>query len=232
VRITAFELPAAWGEPARVLAEVDARLARGPATDLVLLPEQAITGYIAPDLTCELAPFAEPPDGPTARALAALAAAHGVHLVAPLVLREGGAIYNAMACFDPRGAPVFTYRKRHPWFPEAWATPGPDAPPIAELCGRRVTIAICYDLHFLLDDAPVELATAELLLFPSAWVERVDRRAEHLARLAHQFGVYVVNANWAPGVVRVHGQGGSCIIGPGGAVLARAPLAGRVDWTI
>lgn len=227
-----LELPATWGDPSRALADVAARLAAGPHSDLVLLPEASLAGYVSPEGDSDLAPFAEPLDGPTARACAALAAAHGVHLVAPLVLREGAALSNAMACFDPRGALVFVYRKRHPWFPETWATPGALPPPVVEIAGVAVTLAICFDVHFLAADAARELAAADVLLFPSAWVEQPDRRAARLARIARAYAIEVVNANWAPGVVAVPGQGGSCAIGRDGVVRATAPLAGRLDVAI
>jgi predicted amidohydrolase len=229
MRVTVLELPASWGTPARVLAEIDARLAIGPPTELVVVPEAAIHGYVSPGGDFDLTRFAEPIDGPTARACAAVAAARGVHLVSSLVLREGAAIYNAMTCFDPRGALAFVYRKRHPWFPETWATPGPLAPPVVTLAGRTLTIAVCYDVHFVADDAAAELAAADILLFPSAWVERPDTRADHLAGLARRFDLHVVNANWAAGVVEIPGQGGSCILGPDGTLLARAAPAGRID---
>jgi predicted amidohydrolase len=116
----------------------------------------------------------------------------------------------------------------HPWFPETWATPGASPPPIVELGGVRVTIAICYDVHFLEEDAAGELAGADLLLFPSAWVEEPDLRAARLARLARRHGLTIATANWGPGDVRLPGQAGSCVIGPSGAVLARA-RAGRLD---
>src|SRR5690242_6664252 len=212
MRITALELAATWDDRARVLDEVEARLAAGPPTDLALLPEASLTGYVSPARDFDLTRFAEPSDGPTAARCAAIARARHIHLVAPLVLREGDAVFNAMACFDPRGELAFVYRKRHPWMPETWATPGPSAPPVVELGAVRVTIAICFDVHFLEDDAARELALADVLLFPSAWVERPDRRAERLAALARAFDLYVVNANWGPGIVRVPGQGGSCAL--------------------
>src|SRR5262249_29235131 len=159
----------------------------------------------------------------------AIATSHRVHLVAPLVLHEGDAIYNAMACWDPRGERAFVYRKRHPWLPETWATPGPDAPPVIELDGRAITIAICYDVHFLPSDAAAGLAAADVLLFPSAWVEQPDLRVPRLAAIARRFDLHVVNANWGPGIVRVPGQGGSCVIAPDGRAIARAPTNGRID---
>jgi predicted amidohydrolase len=228
VRVTILELAASWDRAAAVLDDVAARIAAGPATDLVLLPEASLHGYVSPQHEFDLAPFAEPLDGPTARRCAAIATDARVHLIAPLVLREASAIYNAMACFDPRGEVVFVYRKRHPWIPETWATPGPLPAPVVELAGRTVTIAICYDLHFLGD----ELAPADLLLFPSAWVEEPDTRVARLSTLARREQLHIANANWAPGVVRVPGQGGSCAIGPDGAVLARAASCGRIDVEI
>lgn len=227
MRVTVLELPASYAEPTRVLAEIDARIAAGPATDLVVVPEAALHGYVSPEGDFDLASLAEPIEGPTATACAALARARGVHLVSSLVLREGAALYNAMTCFDPSGNLAFVYRKRHPWLPETWATPGPERPPVIEIAGTRVTIAVCYDLHFIHHDAVPELRAADLLLFPSAWVEENDTRAEHLAELAQRFHLHVANANWARGVVEVAGQGGSCTITPAG-VITRA-VNGRAD---
>jgi predicted amidohydrolase len=229
MKLTILEMPARWGAPAAALAQIDATLAAGAATELVVLPEAAIHGYVSPAGETDLAPFAEHIDGATTRACAALAVKHGVHLVAPLVLREAEALYNAMVCFDPRGAVVFVYRKRHPWIPETWATAGAEPHPLVEIAGARVTIAICYDVHFLPREAATELAAADVLLFPSAWVEEPDYRVERLQWLAKRFGVTIANANWAPGDVRVPGQGGSCVVGPDGRVVARADADGRID---
>ncbi len=228
VRLAILELPARWGAPERALADVDAALAPGADAELVLLPEASLHGYVSPDGDADLAPFAEPIDGPTARACAALAAKHRVHLVAPLVLREDDALYNAMVGYDPRGEIAFVYRKRHPWIPETWATPGREPLPVVEIGGARIAIAVCYDVHFLPSESARELASADVLLFPSAWVEEPDYRVARLQRLAQRFDLTIVNANWAPGDVVVPGQGGSCVVGPDGRVVATA-VAARVD---
>jgi predicted amidohydrolase len=230
VRVTVVELPARWGAPAAALAEVDALLARGPATDLVLLPEASLTGYVSPRGDFDLTSAGEPLDGPTAAALAALAARHGVHLVGPLIEADGAARYNATVGFAPDGARVLHYRKRHPWVPERWATPGDRPYPRLRIGALEVTVATCYDVHFLVAEAADVLATADLLLFPSAWVDREDTRAGLLTDLAARFGIAIANANWAPGVVRLPGQGGSCIIAGGGRLLTVAAAGvGRAD---
>jgi len=237
LRVAALELPARWNDPAGALAQVARLLQGGPAPDLVLLPEASITGYVSPQMDFDLRPFAEPLTGPTATALAELARAHGCTLAGPLVELDGSDVYNATVVFAPDGALCARYRKRHPWYPETWATAGTEPPPVFEVRGVRVTLAVCFDVHFLADDAARELSDAQVLLFPSAWVERGDSRGAILPELARRFDVAIVNANWGPGSPRVAGQGGSRILGPDGAVLAIAtdrggdregsPAAGR-----
>jgi predicted amidohydrolase len=221
MRVGILELPASWGEPARALDRVDEALARGPAADVILLPEASLTGYVSPQLEFDLTRFAEPIDGPTARRLAEIARARRVHLFAPLIEREGARVYNAMIGLTPEGELLTRYRKRHPWYPEAWATPG-DAPfACFDLLGRRAMIAICFDVHFLRAEAAASLREADVLLFPSAWVEENDERPVLLPALAREAGVAIVNANWGPGVVRVPGQGGSAVYRADGDVIAQ-----------
>jgi len=244
LRVTVLELPARWGDPVGALAMVEAELDRGPATDLVLLPEASLTGYVSCHGDFDLTHFAEAEEGPTARAIADLARRRRVNLVAPLVLYEreegqegdkdaGRRCSNAMVAFDRRGEPLFTYRKRHPWIVETWATAGTEPAPVVDIEGARVTIAICFDVHFLHEDAADALARSDLLLFPSAWVESSDSRPALLSNLAVRYRVAVANANWAPGVVRVPGQGNSLIISARGDILTRVgPRACRADALI
>lgn len=227
--MSVLELPARWAQAEEALREVDALVARGP-TDLVVLPEMSLVGYVSPEADFDLTPFAEPIDGPTVHACAEISARHGVHLVAPLVLAEAGHVYNASIVLGPDGRVVATYRKRHPWFPERWATPGPLPPPVFEVRGVRTTMAICYDGHFLAEDAADVLARSDLLVFTSAWVDEEDSRMPLLRSLARRFGVSIANANWGRGVVEVPGQGGSCILDPDGRTTAEvAPGERRAD---
>lgn len=220
VRIAVLELPATWGAPERALALVDEVLRGGPQADVVLLPEASLTGYVSPDLDFDLTRFAEPIEGPTAAALSALARRHGTALFGPLVLDEDGARYNATVGFGADGAHLVTYRKRHPWVPEQWATAGREPYPLFDVAGMKATIACCYDVHFLADEAAATLRDADLLLFPSAWVEEVDSRPRRLRMLARRYGVSIAAANWGRGELRVPGQGASGILDADGAVLA------------
>ena len=220
ILVTVLELPARWDARDEAVDELDRLLARGPA-DLAIVPELAFTGYVSPRGDFDLTRFAEPLDGPTTAALARIAKRRDVHIVGPLVLREGDVISNAAVVVGPSGDVLTTYRKRHPWIPERWATPGTKPVPLVDIGGVKVTLAICYDLHFLPFDAADVLVSADLLVFTSAWVDTEDTRLPQLARLARAFGIVVANANWGAGVVAVPGQGGSVILDAEGRRVAR-----------
>lgn len=232
-RITVLELPATWGDPKGALKRVDELVARDPATHLVVCPEASFTGYVSPDGDWDLRPFAEPIDGPTAAAIRGLAKRHRVHLVAPLVLEERGSVFNTMVVASPSGAIDTIYRKRHPWSPEReWVTRGTLPHPVFSVADLSVSIAICYDLHFLAHEEETRetLARIDLLLFPSAWVDEEETRIPTLAALAATFGCAVAAANWCEGVVQVPGQGESCILDAKGRPLAIAePGVSRID---
>jgi len=235
LRLSLLELPATWAEgggTAEALALVDQQLAAGPAADLVLLPEAALTGYVSPLGSFDLAPFAEPDDGPTSRALEALAVKHRVHLAAPLIERDGARLYNTFVLVAPDGTRLAKYRKRHPWYPETWATAGDTPYPLVRVGAVDVTLAVCFDVHFLEEEVPELLARAQLLLFPSAWVDdapAADARGPLLTGLARRHGLTIANANWGPGVVRVPGQGRSRIVYATGETVEIAPGCLRLD---
>ena len=205
MRVTVLELPARFGAVEEQLAAVEAALSKKAAGDLVLLPEAALTGYL-PDPSA----FAEPRGGATELRLAELCRRFKTLLVGPLIEREGDRVFNAVV------GPGLYYRKRNPWYLEAWATAGAEAAPVVTVSGLRVTVCICFDVHFL------EGVEADVLLFPSAWVDDDgDARATLLPELARRFNVAVVNANWGVGSPRVPGQGGSMVVAKDGRVLAR-----------
>jgi len=229
LRCAALQIEHRFGDPEAALAQADALLASAGPLDLALLPEACLTGYVSPSGNFDLTPQAAPRGGPVEARLAALARRHGVTLAGPVIEREGGCCYNAFVVHDAGGQVVARYRKRHPWYPETWATPGADVYPRFVVAGRTITLAICFDIHFVDDEAGPLLDGVDVLLFPSAWVNgqrRSDTRGYLLPALATRRRVAIVNANWARSQPRLPGQGGSMIVGPGGEMAATAPDEG------
>lgn len=216
MKVTALQLPARWNEVERQLQYVETLLEAGPKTDLVLLPEASVTGYVSPARDFDLTRFAESLDGPTRAAYAHFAKRFDCLMVGPLIERDGEQCFNSLIGVTPSGETLIHYRKHHPWFPEAWATAGEKWCDVVEWRGVRVTAAICFDIHFLLE----ETVRADLILFSSAWVDDddVDARTPLLQALAVKNQLAVLNANWGPGDVRVRGQGGLMFVNAAGAV--------------
>jgi predicted amidohydrolase len=222
LEICALEVPASFGDPRGRLADIRTAIAAGPRADLIVVPECALTGYASAELHFDLRPFAEPLEGPTLAAYRALARERHVHFAGPLVEQSEGAFFNSFVVVDPRGQLLGHYRKRHPWFPERWASRGTLPYPLLPIAGLRVALAVCYDIHFVADEASDTLAAADVLLFPSAWVDDspTDLRTELFGGLVRRFGLTVVNANWGQGQPHLPGQGRSRIVGPDGDVEA------------
>ena len=234
MQLTALQLPARFDAVPEQLAFAETLLESGPRTDLILLPEAALTGYVSPEGDFDLTAFAEPLHGPTHSALAHLARRFDALVVGPLIERTPDGLFNALIAVAPDGTTALHYRKRHPWFPEKWATPGPAPSELFAWRGKTITAAICFDVHFLAEDAAPELTTADLLLFASAWVDdEADARPGLLQLLAKQHGVAVLNSNWGPGSPLIHGQGGSLFVDPQGQLQARLTTdTGRLDVTL
>lgn len=221
MRLAILELPARFDQRERAFADARELSLRAPA-DLVLLPECALTGYVDADGACDLARFAEDASGPTCESLAALASEARAVVVGPWIERDGAHVFNAVVAFDPDGRRVLHYRKRHPWFPERWARKGELPYPTLEVAGVRTMLAVCFDVHFLEEEASDLLESCQVLLFPSAWVDdgRADLRSGIFERLAKVHGIAIANANWGPGIPRIRGQGASRFVSPKNEVVS------------
>lgn len=227
LRVHVVELPARFDDVARTTGLVG-EVARALGPDLLVFPELSLTGYVSPRGDTDLSRFAEPITGPTIEAACRIAQASGAALAVPLVLAEGGMLFNATVLVGAEGSVRAVYRKRHPWFPERWATAGKEPHPVVELGGLRLTFATCYDVHFLAEEGKEALERADVLVFPSAWVDDEGTRLPLLMGLARTFGVAVVNANWGPGEPSVPGQGDSVILDASGRIVARVAEHERV----
>lgn len=232
--VTVLEVPARFGAIDEQARWIDDALARKPPGEVLVLPECALTGYVSPAGSFDLTPFAEPFEGRQLELLRGTARRSHTTVIGPIVERDGARCFNTEAVVGPDGAVQARYRKRHPWFPELWAAPGDLPFPQLELGGLTCTLAVCFDVHFLAAEAADVLRRCDVLFFCSAWVdEDHDARPGHLAPLATEFGLSVVNANWGRGDPEVRGQGGSMVVSPAGKTLARTTARSRrLDVTL
>lgn len=185
----------------------------------------------------EEAENAETLDGPTARALSALALRHNVHLLGGSFLERipgDPRPANTSVLFGPAGDRLAVYRKIHLFDVEL-----DGAPPIAESRSRapgdRAVIAktalgtfgmsVCYDLRFPELYRALAAAGAGVLFVPSAFTAQTgkDHWEPLLRARAIENGAYVVAPDQiGPSPLGVRSHGRSMIVDPWGTVLAQA----------
>ncbi|MFE2378297.1 carbon-nitrogen hydrolase family protein [Streptomyces sp. NPDC059398] len=224
LRIALLQSSGRPGDVAANLAELDEAAGRAAASGagLLVCPELFLTGYAIGD---EVPRLAEPADGASARAVAGIAARHGIAVLYGYPEREGDRMYNAAQLIGADGNSLADYRKTHLFgcFEQKWFTPG-DTPVVqAELAGLRIGIMICYDVEFPENVRAHALAGTDLLLVPTAQMHPFQFVAESLVPVrAFENQLYIAYVNRTGDEGEFEFVGLSCLAGPDGTVRARA----------
>ena len=252
VKVAAIQCSSDLGEVAANTKKLTAlvREAASSGAKIVVLPETAITGYVSQDLAWnwhvagrpieksfqgkDPEPFAQPVPGPATEHFCAIAKELKIYLTIPLLERVDSnddaaappRYFNTVCLAAPDGRLVAHYRKLNPWpFPEkSWATPGDRGIQTFDTEYGRVGLAICFDIHTILERYEDQKLWA--LLYPIAWVDE-EHPAEwyfhKLPRRVAKFKHYVIGANWSVDRPQAwRGYGFSTIISPRGNVIASA----------
>ncbi|MDD1662045.1 MAG: carbon-nitrogen hydrolase family protein, partial [Methanomicrobiales archaeon] len=189
------QMECVWEDPEANLrkAALLVRSAKARGADLVLFPEQFVTGW-SPHSTR----FAEDPDGPTVRTLQGIARDHAIFLIGSYVERHEPRPLNTSVAIDPRGKVVASFSKIHPFSPGGEDLHYDRGDHLSTFSAGEVQfgIAICYDLRF----GPLFRAYSKhgvhCVLVPSAWPCSRTRAWEILVEaraLDNQF--YVIGCN-------------------------------------
>ena len=191
---------------------------------LVLFPEYS--SYFVDPLDASLVAHAEDLDGPFVAALVALAAEHGIHLVAGLIERadDPGRVRNTVVAVDGGGVRAVS-RKLHLYdaFGQResdWVEPGQIAEPQTFDCdGMRFALMTCYDLRFPELARVLADAGADVVLVPAEWV-RGPLKEHHWRTLLHARAIentlFVAAADHPPPL----GVGLSMVVDPQGVEVA------------
>ncbi|KQR49506.1 hydrolase [Microbacterium sp. Leaf161] len=203
---------------AELTAEAAARGAR-----LIVFPEYS--SYFVDPMDESLAANAESLDGEFVSTLTALAADHGVVIVAGLVESASDAqhVHNTVVAVRGDGI-LASYRKQHLYdaFGQTesdWIEAGDLGAATFELAGIRFGLMTCYDLRFPEVSRTLIDAGADALVVPAEWV-RGPLKEHHwttlLAARAIENTAYVIAADHPTPI----GVGHSQIVDPQGVVLA------------
>ncbi|MFE0494003.1 carbon-nitrogen hydrolase family protein [Streptomyces albidoflavus] len=210
--------------PADALDRLDeaARRAAVDGARLLVTSELYLTGY-TPEAGFDA--LAEPADGPSARAVSALAALHGLAVVHGYAERGAdGRLHNSAALTGPDGTPLAHYRKTHLYgdHEHRWFTPG-DRPVVqARLDGLTLGLLVCYDVEFPETVRAHALAGTDLLCVPTALAEPFTVVPDTLVPArAVESQLYVAYANRTGTEGPYTFAGRSCLAAPDGTVPVR-----------
>ena len=235
------------GDAATNLAVIEQRVAEAAAAgaELVLLQELHNGPYFCQHESAAEFDRAEAIPGPSSERLSALAAKHGVVLVASLFERRAAGLYhNTAVVFEKDGTLLGKYRKMHipddPGFYEKfYFTPGDlGFHPIDTSLGK-IGVLVCWDQWYPEAARLMALAGAELLVYPTAigWdpddsAEEKDRQRQAwiLSHRGHAVanGIPVLSCNRTGfeasplGASGIRFWGSSHVLGPQGEFLAEA----------
>ncbi|HET9552484.1 MAG TPA: carbon-nitrogen hydrolase [Anaeromyxobacteraceae bacterium] len=233
--------PAANTEKAVALVADAAR--RG--AEVICLPEMYRTPYFCQSETHASFDLAEPADGPSAQALAAVAKAHGVAVVVPIFEKRAPGLYhNSAVILDADGSVAGLYRKMHipddpAFYEKFYFTPGDLGFKAVDTRHGRIGALICWDQWYPEAARLTALAGASLLCYPTAigWhpAEKAEfgaaqRDAWQTMQRSHAIanGCYVAAVNRVghekekPEDAGLEFWGTSFLVDPYGVVLAEA----------
>ena len=222
MRVAIFQPEAAPSTPGQRLERLDAALAAEDGLDLIVCPELFLSGFGDPE---RIRRHAEPRDGPSSEAAAAIARKHDVALVYGYPEADGGKLYNAALYLSKSGERRANHRKRALPTPyeEGLFALGTEATLVTLDNGLKAGLLICYEAEIPEAVRACAVAGAELVIVPTAlgvdW--RVVSRRVIPAR-AFENGVFLAYANHAGQEGAMDYIGDSVIVSPLGEDLARA----------
>jgi predicted amidohydrolase len=229
MRVGYFQFDPVFGEVARNLDHVTARLEQAEA-DLIVLPELFATGYQFVSKE-EVFRLAEPvPEGETTKRLTEIAARRGMTIVAGLPERAGAHCFNSAVVVGPKGF-IGCYRKTHLFFEETlFFTPGDSGFQVWDTGLAKVGVMICFDWYYPEAARTLSLQGADLIAHPSNLV--LPHCPDSMVTRCLANRVFSVTANRIGseargGKDRLTFIGMSEVVSPRGLILHRAPPDGE-----
>lgn len=211
-------------DPAENLAALDRAEDMLAGTDLLVLPEAFARDF--GEQGSDLAPYAEPLDGPFGSKVAQLARSAGAHMVAGMFESspDPARPFNTLVLAGPEQ--VTPYRKIHLYDSFGYREsdrvhPGPIEPTVVPVTAARVGLLTCYDLRFPEQARALSAAGADLLVLPAAWVAG-DRKLAHWQTLVRARAIE--NVAWVVAAAQPGPRytGHSMVVAPTGDVVAEA----------
>lgn len=204
--------------------EKAASQASADGCNLLLVPECSVTGYNQPVETMQNVALTD--GDKTHTNIAELCAQYQISIVYGFAEHDKGYYYNTVQATNSNGVVVGKYRKTHLWgdLDRTLFTAGDSFTPLFEINGWKTGLLICYDVEFPETVRSLALAGAELILVPTGLMQPWRDVAERVVPVrAYENQVFIAYCNYCGDEAELVYEGRSCIVGPDGQDLARAP---------
>ncbi len=220
MKISLFQQDIKWLDLEANYLRVESVLSSHPDTDLLILPEMCVTGFVTSPQAGQL-----PTSGEVEGRLKALAARHGTALCGSFAVTEGGENRNRAYFVSPEGQ-VWFADKHHLFAPGGEARsyqPGRDKC-IVEWRGVRFLLLVCYDLRFPVWSRYTEAEPYDILVCVANWpLQRQLAWNTLLPARAIENQAFAVGVNRVGEDLFCQYSGGTRAIHPYGHVLAECP---------
>lgn len=146
MKIALVQYSPEWENPHDSIIKLNAMLEQYISDeDLIIFPEMTLTGF-----TMEAEKHAEEIDGLGMQFFMSAAQKYNKHIIAGIIERDEGKIYNSAIHFDRNGIITARYRKIHPFSlakENKYFSAGKE--PVATFIDKtNIGLAVCYDLRF------------------------------------------------------------------------------------
>lgn len=221
LRIAALQTGGTPGDAEENLAELDdaARRAAERGVELLLTPELFVTGY---DIGERARRWSEQP---LAARVGEVCRRRGIGVLAGIPEPVEGGIGNCATLVDERGDVLARHVKAHLFgeLDRDRFVPGGRLVTTVDFRGVRIALLICYDVEFPEAARAAAVAGAHLIAVPTAQMTPFAFVADTVVPArAWENQVYLAYANHVGQEAATVYIGRSCVVDPGGAVLARA----------
>ena len=251
VQVSVVQMDVAWleHEVNRRRMESMARAEAEAGAELIVFPELANVGYIAPVMPGEPVGYgdldfsqfaatywraAETVPGPTTDALAAVARAHNVYIVVGLATRHPvipGMLHNTAVLIGPDGVVGLHHKVHLPLNEKLYFCPGNQVQPFHTALGC-IGLAVCYDGRF--PELPRLLALRGAEIICNIWnitegfrtvTPSHDSLVHRAYTRAQENGVWYINCNRSGRQGEARFTGHSAVAAPNGTVVAHSETA-------
>ena len=223
MRVGFFQYSPFFGNPEKNLDLIRDNVQRADSTDILVLPELALTGYTFKDYK-EAYSLSEEIGGKWCEELIRIAGENHLVMAAGFLEREGKNLYNSAVLVDGKGISGI-YRKIHLFREEKNIfKPGDKGLPVFSVLGINIGLLVCFDWIFPEAMRTLALKGADIILHPSNLVLPFYQKAAVTRAIENR--VFIVLAN-RTGVEERSGiknefTGKSEIVDPEGGVILEA----------